>query len=340
MNSKLRVAIIGSGQIARLGHIPGYQKAGAEITAICDVTETSVKQVSETFGIGRYYTDWKQMLTDGGFEAVSICTPSAFHCAMAVESARRGYHVLCEKPMATNLAECDQMIAAAQENHILLMISHNQRYMPAHRVAKEILQSGELGKPYLVQTVFGHSGPEKWSPTGQWYFSPVLAKIGVLADLGYHKLDLVQWLLGQDIVEIGAASGTFEKDTPLEDTFAGILKFRSGAIGTVVASWVYKPDMENSVTVRCEKGVLIVPADDGCSVIVRKILDLGKTEEVIHKITSDDHAGWFGAVGAFVEAVNGGLPSPISGKEAKRVMSVILTGYEAISSKQIKTIVD
>ncbi len=202
MEEKLRVAIIGLGQIAKVGHIPGFRKAGAEIAAACDVSRESAKQVCETFGIPRAHTDWKEMLEAGGFDAVSICTPSAYHCAMAVESARRGYHVLVEKPMATSLAECDRMIDAARESRVLLMISHNQRFIPAHLVAREIISSGTLGAPLLIQTVFGHGGPEKWSPTGQWYFDAKLAKLGVMADLGYHKLDLAQWLLGQDITGV------------------------------------------------------------------------------------------------------------------------------------------
>ena len=259
MQETLRVAIIGLGQIAKVGHVPEFRKAGAEITAACDVSPESARQVCETFGIPRAYTDWKEMLEAGGFDAVSICTPSAHHCAMAVESARRGYHVLVEKPMATSLAECDRMIDAAREHRVLLMISHNQRFIPAHLAAREIISSGTLGAPFLIQTTFGHGGPEHWSPTGQWYFDPKLAKLGVMADLGYHKLDLAQWLLGQDITGVSAFMRTFQKDTPLEDTAAGIVTFSGGAIGTIVASWAYAADWENSVTIRCANGVVIDP---------------------------------------------------------------------------------
>jgi UDP-N-acetylglucosamine 3-dehydrogenase len=335
MQEKLRVAIIGLGQIAKVGHIPGFRKAGAEITAACDIRPEHARQVCETFGIPRAYTDWNAMLDAGGFDAVSVCTPSVHHCAMAVESARRGYHVLVEKPMATSLAECDRMIGAARESRVLLMISHNQRFIPAHVVAREIISSGQLGAPVLVQTAFGHGGPEHWSPTGQWYFDPQQAKLGVMADLGYHKLDLVQWLLDQDITSVSAFTATFTKDTPLEDTAAGILQFSGGAIGTIVASWAFAADWENSVTVRCANGAVMIPGHDPFTVVVRRDLPRGEREEVTHRIDSADSSGWFGATGAFEEAVRKGLPSPVTGEEGKKVMAVLLGAYDSVSTGKV-----
>jgi UDP-N-acetylglucosamine 3-dehydrogenase len=335
MVEKLRVAIIGLGQIARLGHVPGYRKAGAEIVAGCDVRAEHAKQFCETFGIPRVYADWKEMLAAGGFDAVSICTPSVHHGAMAAESARRGYHVLVEKPMATSLAECDRMIDAARESRVLLMVSHNQRFMPGHVAAKEIIASGRLGAPMLVQTAFGHGGPEKWSPTGQWYFDPQQAKLGVMADLGYHKVDLVQWLLGQDIVGVSAFVGTFQKDTPLEDTVAGIVRFSGGAIGTIVASWTYAADWENSVTIRCEHGAVMIPEHDPFTVVVRRNLPGGTTEEVTHRISAEDSSGWLGSLGAFAEAVRKGLPAPVTGEEGRKVMAVLLGAYDSASTGKV-----
>lgn len=332
MADRLRVAIIGLGQIAQRGHIPSYQKAGAEVVAACDVNEATAKKVCEKFGIPAYYTDWKAMLNDGGFEAVSICTPPAFHAEMAVEFAKRGINVLTEKPMAPELKDCDRMIAAAEENHVILMVSHSQRYKGAHQTARAIIESGRLGKPYMIQSVFGHGGPEKWSSTGEWYFNPAMAQLGVMSDLGYHKLDLMQWLLGEEIVDIKAFMGTFEKDTTLEDSAVCLLKFNSGVIGTLLVSWDFKPDMDNSVSIRFEKGALMVPADDPNKLIVREVTSPDKTEEMVYTIQSSDPSGWFGAISDFVRAVEKGLPSPIPGKVGKQVMSLLYQAYGSNSS--------
>ncbi|MCJ7703848.1 MAG: Gfo/Idh/MocA family oxidoreductase [Anaerolineales bacterium] len=328
----LQVGIIGLGQIAQRGHIPGFQRAGAKVVAACDVNEATAKQVCEKFGLTSYYTDWKTMLDEGGFGAVSICTPPSFHAEMAIECAGRGLHVLTEKPMAPSLEDCDRMIAASEENHVILMVSHSQRYKGAHQTAKRIIQTGRLGKPYMIQSVFGHPGPEKWSETGQWYFNPAVAQMGVMSDLGYHKLDLMQWLLDDQVVNIKAFMGTYEKDTTLEDSAACVLHFKSGVIGTMLVSWDFKPDMDNSISIRFEKGALMVPADDPNKLIIREAFGTDRTEEMVYTNKSTDPSGWFGAISDFVKAVENGLPSPIPGTVGKQVMSLLHQAYESVSS--------
>ena len=335
MNSRLRAAIIGSGQIARLGHIPGYQKAGAEITAICDVNEAAAKQAIEAFGIPRYYTDWKKMLAEGGFEVVSICTPPFLHYEMAVECAQRGYAVLVEKPMARTLEECDQMIEAAQKAEVVLMVSQNQRFMAAHQLAKEILASSILGRPYLVHAVFGHSGPEMWSPTQQWYFQPGRAGLGVMSDLGSHKIDLIRWMTGQDISWISAFCSTFEKNTTLEDTAVFSMQLSGGTLATIHVSWAFRPDWDNSLVVRCERGSIRVPTEAAEPVRVLSIDQQGRTIESTHLCSTADPSGWFGAVNAFVTAVLEGWPSPAPGSEGKAALAAILAAHQSSVEKKV-----
>jgi predicted dehydrogenase len=335
MKSILRAAIIGSGQIARLGHIPGYQKAGAEIAAICDVNETAVKQTSETFGIPRYYTDWKKMLADGGFDVVSICTPPFLHYEMAVECSQRGFGVLVEKPMALTLKECDQMIEAAQKAGSLLMVSQNQRFMAAHQLAKKILNSSVLGKPYLLHAVFGHSGPEVWSPTQQWYFQPGRAGFGVMSDLGSHKIDLIRWLLGQDITWISAFANTFEKSTELEDTAVFSMQLSGGTLATLHVSWAFRPDWDNNLVVRCERGVIRVPTEAAEPVRVLAVDNEGRKIESTHLCSTEDPSGWFGAVKAFVTAVLEKQPSPCPGSDGRSALAAVLAAHQSVVEKRV-----
>lgn len=325
----LRVAIIGAGQIAQRGHLPGYARAGAQVVALCDNSSPQLEQIAAQYQVQRCYRDWRQMLAAGGFEAVSICTPPALHCEMAVASAGHGYHILVEKPMAVTLEECDRMIEAADQAGTLLMISHNQRFMAAHVVAKEILSSGWLGTPYLAHAVFGHGGPEVWSPAGQWYFRPDQAGHGVMADLGFHKLDLLRWLLGQEILQIGAFTGTFEKATALEDTAVCTLRFSQGALGTLQVSWVFRPDWENSVLVRCERGVLRIPTAASEPVRVLRSEAGGASTESTHLCSDADPSGWFGAVAAFVRAALHRQASPVPGTEGKAALAAVLAACEA-----------
>src|SRR5256885_45788 len=98
MAGKLRVGIIGAGRIAELGHLPGFARAGAEVVALCGTDGQTVERMADQFQIPRRCTDWREMLAESGFDAVSICTPPSLHCEMAVASAEHGYHILVEKP--------------------------------------------------------------------------------------------------------------------------------------------------------------------------------------------------------------------------------------------------
>jgi predicted dehydrogenase len=335
MGNALRVAVIGAGQIAQRGHLPGYVHAGAKLVALCDNAHPELETIAARFQVKRTYRDWKAMLAEGGFEAVSICTPPFLHCEMSVEALRCGYHVLLEKPMAISLAEYDQIIAAARQSGKLLMVSHNQRFMAAHQMVKAILESGELGRPYLAHGVFGHSGPEVWSPAQTWYFQRDRAGKGVLADLGYHKLDLIFWLTGQHLDQISAFANTFEKVTSLEDSAVCSFHLSDGLLGTLQVSWVFRPDWENSLTLRCERGVIHVPTEAGDPVRILKLDAIGRMVESEHRLNTDDPSGWFGAVQAFATAIQTGAPSPVPGEEGRAALEAVLAASEAIERRQI-----
>jgi predicted dehydrogenase len=248
---------------------------------------------------------------------------------MAVACAEHGYHALVEKPMALTIDQCVAMVDAAERANTLLMISQNQRFVAHHRQAKAILQSGRLGRPYLAHAVFGHGGPENWSPTGEWYFNPSVAGDGVLADLGAHKLDLLRWLLDQEIVEVAAQAATFEKATSVSDTVAGLLRFSGGTLATFHVSWTFRPGWDNSLTIRCARGVIEVPTEACDPVRVVELQPPGAVEETLLHSDEADPAGWFAAVAAFVDAARTGKPSPVSGRDGLATMRALLAASEA-----------
>lgn len=323
----LRAAVVGGGKIAELGHLPGYQAAGVDVVALSERTPAKLDLMADRFGIPRRYLDWRALLADGGFELVSICTPPALHREMVVEALHRGYHTLVEKPMALTEAECDAMIAAAEASGRLLMVAHNQRFRSQHRVAKSILDTGRLGPIRRVHAVFAHGGPERWSPDQTWYFDQALAGQGVLLDLGYHKLDLLRWLLGEEIVWIQAATATFEKPTSAEDSAVAILSFSGGALGTLQVSWAHHPDVPDSITIDGERGTLTVPSDPAAPV---RVLEQAAWGGVLESLITPDPSGgpgWLPAVEAFVHAVRHGEPSPVSGSEGKAALRAVLQAY-------------
>ncbi len=335
MDKSLRVGIIGAGRIAELGHLPGYQRAGAQVVALCGTDAENLQRLGRAFGVERCTTDWHSMLAAGGLDAVSICTPPALHAEMAIACAQHGYHVLVEKPMATSLTDCHQMIAAAGSANVLLMVAHNQRFSERHRIAKEILDSGRLGRPYAVHGAFAHGGPENWSPNQTWYFDGRAPRFGVMADLGSHKIDLLRWLLQQEVTELSAFDTTFEKATTVDDTAVLALRFSGGTLATLYVGWTHRPDYVDHLTIQCERGTLFIPTDAAQPVRLLESSADGATVETTFPFGSEDGAGWWATVAAFVAAVTHRHPSPISGADGKATMAAVLAAYEAVTHKSV-----
>jgi UDP-N-acetylglucosamine 3-dehydrogenase len=329
----LRVAIIGAGRIAELGHLPGFAQAGAHVVALCSQSSPNLKALADRFGVRHIGYDWRAMLDEGGFDAVSICTPPAFHAQIAVESLRRVYATLVEKPMAMTLDECDQIIEAARTSSRFLMVAHNQRFSPRHRLAKRLLDAGHLGKPQMAYAIFGHRGPEYWSPDQKWYFDPEKAGFGAMGDLGSHKIDLLRWLLGQEVSAISALTATFQKASLLDDTTVASLRFSGGTLANVQVSWALPLGVEDGVTIYCERGVLRIPGDMAQPIHTLEWRADGQEVETSHSFESDDPAGWLGMIAAFVQAVERGEPSPVSGEEGRATMQAVLAAYESASQK-------
>jgi len=211
----------------------------------------------EAFGIERCYTDAEEMLAKESLDAVSVAVPNKFHAPLTLAALESGCHVLCEKPMAMNVAEAEQMAAAARTAGKVLMINFSFRFNAASYALKERVDSGEVGEIYFGRTVW-----HRWRGMpgfGGWFGNKALSGGGPLIDLGVHRIDLALWLMGHP--EPQAVSGnTYDaiareravrerKEFSVEDLAAGIVKFRNGATLLVEASWALNiPDRERMLT--------------------------------------------------------------------------------------------
>lgn len=335
--TKLRVAVIGCGAIAQRRHIPEYaQNEQVELVAFCDPVVDRAQQMAEQYG-GSAFTDYKQMLEQVKPDAVSVCTPNALHAEMTIAAAEAGAHVLVEKPMATTDEEAQQMIEAAAKAGVYLMIGHNQRLMPPHVKAKEILQTGKLGKVLTFRTSFGHPGPEGWSVDGKesWFFRKEDAAMGAMGDLGVHKSDLIRWLLDDEVAQVVGFIGTLDKeDTDIDDNANCVLRMKSGAIGSLVASWTYYKGEDNSTVLWCENGVMKIGTDPDDQVIVE--LRDGTVEKYkVGEIATNEKQTSSGVIDAFVDCIVNKQPPSISGEEGRKSLQVILAAFESQATGNI-----
>ncbi|MBS4218667.1 Gfo/Idh/MocA family oxidoreductase [Bacillus sp. FJAT-49711] len=336
--NKLKVGVFGCGSIARYRHLPEYAaNTQVEIVAVCDIVEDRAKEMGEQYG-AQAFTDYKTLLAEADVDIVSVCTPNYLHAPISIDALNAGKHVLCEKPMATSEEDALAMIDAAKNNNKKLMIAHNQRFVPSHAKARELIENGEIGKIYSFRTAFGHPGPEGWSIDGKgsWFFRKEEAFIGAMGDLGVHKTDLMRYLLGEDFVEVGAFVETGAKEnSTVDDNAVCVLKSENGIVGTLAASWAYQKE-DNSTVIYGEKGVLRLEDDPEYSLIVHyrngetKNYDLGK-------IQSNEEGGQNSTrvIENFVNSVVNDTEPPINGEEGMKSLKVVLAALESSETKQI-----
>jgi len=258
----LRAAVIGCGAIAEFCHIPGYQNHPAVSEVIlCDPVEKILQETQRKFRIKKGYTDYKELLKKEMPQLVSICTPNHLHAKMVCAAARKGIHVLCEKPMALSLAEAERIRKALAMKRVKFMVSFSHRFEMMNMRAKEMLASGKIGQPFMIRIRFGHEGPYPgWAKT-DWFYKKDQAGYGALMDMGIHAIDLARYLLG-DIRGVVARTATLLKPIRLDDNALMILEFETKALGYIDVSWTSKPGFNGS-EIYGSGGTLIVDYERG-----------------------------------------------------------------------------
>ena len=197
---RVRVGLIGAGNVSRR-HASAYAKiANAEVYAVCDVREARARERAAEWGATKTYTGYRKMLDDSDIDAVEILTPHHLHLTMGLDAIASGKHVSIQKPMATTIKECDQLIAAAAEGKGMFRTFENFQYYPPIVRAKELLDSGVIGKPISlrIKTLMGSATKfkipfERWD----WRFDPEKGGGGrVMLDYGSHVFAVALYLLG------------------------------------------------------------------------------------------------------------------------------------------------
>ncbi|OIK13300.1 Gfo/Idh/MocA family oxidoreductase [Bacillus sp. MUM 13] len=336
---KLRIGVIGCGSIATHRHLREYAaNPEAEIAAVCDIVKERAEEKASLYQ-AKPYTIYEELLADDSIDAVSVCTPNYLHAPITIAALRAGKHVLCEKPMATSKEDAEAMIKAAEESGKKLMIAHNQRFVPSHVKARQLIESGKIGKLYSFRTAFGHGGPEGWSADGtnSWFFKKSQAFIGAMGDLGVHKTDLLRYLLNEEITEVGSfVEGSAKENSDVDDNAVCILKTESGIIGTLAASWSYTAKEDNSTILYGEHAIVRIEDHPEYSLIVQY-----KSGETVNyelgQIQSNDEGGQNSSevIDKFIESILSGKEPAVSGSEGMKSLMVVLAALKSNETKSI-----
>lgn len=255
--TKLRFAIVGCGRIAER-HAEHITKQ-AQLVAVCDTKEDRRKLFSEKYGCKTYANIDDLLKQEKNIDLVAICSPNGLHAEHTVKVLRAGINVLCEKPMATNVSDCQLMINEAEKAKKQLFIVKQNRFNAPIAALKKAIDEGKLGKIINVQLNCFWNRNDKYYETSDWKGKKNLDG-GTLFTQFSHFIDLLYWMVG-DIKQYHAITKNYlhQHNVEFEDTGAIIMEFKNGAIGTVnytVNS--YDKNMEGSITIFGEKGTVKV----------------------------------------------------------------------------------
>ena len=232
---KIQVGMIGMGGIARNRHVAALRAHAGQVAirAICDADPDAVERGRADVPEADAYTDSRALLADPAIDAVLLALPNHLHLEGCRHAAAAGKHILLEKPIARTPAEADQVIAAARQAGVMLMIAHSDRYSPVFRETRRLLDEGTLGE--VIALHVDHYS-NYVNPPGGWRRSRELIGGGCVMDTGIHQLDLLSWYLGTP-AEVFAYAATDPARLESEVVCTAVFKFAGGAIAEFFCNW-------------------------------------------------------------------------------------------------------
>lgn len=227
---RINVAVIGTGRIGRI-HARNlkFQIPDAKLLAVADVVEASARKLADELEIPLCETDYHRLLENRDIQAVVICSSTDTHARIMMEAAGAGKHIFCEKPIALDMAKIDEALEAVRKAGVKLQVGFNRRFDPGFQRAKMLIQSGKIGIPQLLRI----SSRDPQPPPLDY----VRVSGGLFLDMMIHDFDMARFLMGEEVTEL-MATGRCLIDPAIGqcgdvDTAVVLLKFQSGALGTI-----------------------------------------------------------------------------------------------------------
>jgi predicted dehydrogenase len=344
----VRFAVIGVAGIAGAHYGPVLARKGVELVGLVDASEKNLASASERHPEAVATADVDEMLAKAKPDLVSVCTPNKWHCEYTLKALKAGAHVICEKPMAMNLAEAESMEAERAKAGKLGYINFSYRNIASFRFARELIRRGELGRIQRVQGLYLQSWLGSKASGFSWRNDKAIAGSGTLGDLGVHMIDAVRFITGLEfdrVVGIHRTTVPTRKDGEgrerevTTDTNASFLaEFDGGAVGTFETTQT-APGYGNyhRIEVSGDRGTLIVISDKGNEIQMTVGESLSKfatwtTGHPVHQVPTEFLAQQRAdGPGLLVDAIRGedvDYPTFADGVRAQAVLEAILNSND------------
>ncbi len=231
-----KIGVIGCGVVSGYGHLPAIRDSKDwELHAIADTDPERLAKVKQDYSVPHAFSDYRELLDLPGLSAVTIATHADTHHEIALSAIEHGLHVLCEKPMASNLRQCEEMVAAADRKRVLLAVNFNTRCGTVYRSIKQQIDKGAVGTVRVVRYVYDWS-VHQWNPPER--MQHFMDNGGPIIDSGVHFFEGVRWFTGQDFERIDASGIRLPPHKHPQHVIA-TCRMTGGAIGLVEAGWLY-----------------------------------------------------------------------------------------------------
>jgi predicted dehydrogenase len=331
---ELGIALVGCGR-AGMVHARNFagRIRGARLVALVDPVRSAADEAAKELGVAEVFTDWRDALKNPKVGAVVVATPTVYHKEIVVAAAKAGRHILCEKPMAMDVAECAAMIEAAEKAGVRLQVAFMRRFDAGFIAAREAMDSGRIGTTVLVKSLSrGASSPQAW-------MFDLAKSNGTLSEVNSHDIDTLRWFTGSEFDEVYAIAGNYRCPQALPahpdyyDNFVMTATFRNGMQGLIdgAASVAYGYDAR--VEVLGTKGVLFVGqlADKA---VVSCVEGEGLKQSVVWSWRALFREAYEAEEREFVAAVAEGRAPRVGGRDGMAAVSVVLAGNESIRTRK------
>ena len=328
---EFRIALVGCGRISR-NHFDAIAKIdGLSLSAVCDTEADRARAAGEQLGVP-WFTSYDEMLRAAPSDAVAICTPSGLHPQHGILAARAGKHVISEKPMAITLSAADELVQACDQAGVHLFVVKQNRLNAPVQLLKRAIDKGRFGRIYLANCTVRWTRPQEYYDQapwrGTWEFDG-----GAFMNQASHYVDLVQWLVGP-VESVMAKTATLARRIEAEDTGVAVLRFRSGALGTLeVTMLTYPRNLEGSITILGEKGTAKIGGTAVNRVETWQFADYDDDDKLVESAsTTPPNVYGFGHEGYYrnvLSVLRGQARPDTDGRAGRKSLELILGIYES-----------
>ncbi|HWQ14131.1 MAG TPA: inositol 2-dehydrogenase [Roseiflexaceae bacterium] len=325
MTTPLQIGLIGAGRIGRVhAETIAYRVASARLAAVTDPLPGAAEAVAAAYRVPRVAPDYRAILADPAIDAVLICTPTDTHAEIIVAAAQAGKQIFCEKPIALDLAQTDAAIEAVERAGVQLMIGFNRRFDANYARVRQAVVSGEIGTPHIVHIISRDPAPPP--------IDYVKVSGGIFLDMAIHDWDMARFLTGSEIEEVYVQGGVLV-DPAIGaagdiDTHVTLLRFASGAIGTVDNSRRAVYGYDQRVEVFGSAGAIQTENNYPNNSVVSTAESV-RRDLPLNFFMQRYLEAYAAEVSAFVDAVARGRPAPVGGRDGRAALLVGLAAKKS-----------